>query len=291
MELQTEPVLRKIPHLEKQAHTVSRGIHAGVLKGGRPARKAADVLHGTWLGHPLHPALTDFTIGAWVFGCIFDWIGLLGKSRSAEKAADRLIDMGNIAAVPTALSGLMDYSTIPHDAMATGATHGLLNALGFVGNLFSASARKSGRRTTAVALSTAVCSGLMVSAWLGGKLVYRHRVGVNRTQEPEGPEGWAPVLDDVELPEGEPKRVEVDGSPVLLYRHEGTIYAIGAICGHAAGPLDEGSFDGTHVTCPWHQSVYDVRDGSIVHGPTCHPEPAYDVRVQDGRIELKLKSD
>jgi nitrite reductase/ring-hydroxylating ferredoxin subunit/uncharacterized membrane protein len=289
MKLETESVLQKIPYVHEEAHTISRGIHAGVLKGGRATRKAADVLHGTWMGHPLHAALTDFTIGAWMLGSIFDWIGLLGKSKSAEEAADQMIDMGNASALPTAMAGLIDYSTIPNPAMTTGATHGLFNAVGFVVNLFSASARRSGRRSLAVALSTAVCGGLLASAWLGGELVYRYKVGVNRTPKPKGPDHWEPVLDEGELMEDVPQRVEVEGVPVLLYTHEGTIYAMGAVCGHDAGPLDEGSFDGAEVTCPWHQSVYDVRDGSVVHGPTCYSEPAYDVRVFDGKIELRLR--
>ncbi|MGE5294716.1 MAG: Rieske 2Fe-2S domain-containing protein [Solirubrobacterales bacterium] len=291
MKLETESVLQKIPHMDAQTHTISRGIHAGVLKGGRATRKAADVLHGTWMGHPLHAALTDFTIGAWTLASIFDWIGLLGKSKAAREAADRMIDMGNASAVPTAVAGLVDYSTIPNSAMATGGTHGLLNAVGYVVNLLSASARKSGKRTLGVALSTAVCTGLLASAWLGGEMVYRYKVGVNRTRKPEGPEDWEPVLDESELMEDEPQRIEVQGAPVLLYRHEGDIYAVGAVCGHAAGPLEEGTFDGTKVTCSWHQSVYDVRDGTVVHGPSCYAEPAYDVRVQDGRIELRLSSE
>jgi len=36
-------------------------------------------------------------------------------------------------------------------------------------------------------------------------------------------------------------------------------------------------------------SVYDLRDGGVVHGPSTCAEPDYDVRVQTGRIELKLK--
>jgi nitrite reductase/ring-hydroxylating ferredoxin subunit/uncharacterized membrane protein len=289
--LDSERALRKIPELHEQAYRFSRGLHNEVLKGGEPARQAVDVLHGRWLGHPLHAALTDTTIGAWLLGSVLDCIGLALGHEGVEKCADRLIDVGNATAVPTALSGLADFTTIPEEALASGATHGLLSACGFVCNLLSAGARKSGLRPLGVLLSAAAAGGLLASAWLGGELVYKYKVGVNRTRKPDGPQDWQPVLNENELPEGQPTRVEVKGAPILLYRREGTIYAMGAVCGHAAGALEEGTFEGMDVTCPLHQSVYDLRDGRVVHSPSLYPEPTYDVRVREGKIELKARGE
>lgn len=287
--IDAERVLRRIPKLDEKSLAVSRGIHREVLRGGRPVRAAADVLHGKWLGHPLHAALTDFTVGAWMLAPIFDWLALVYGSKKAERAADRLVDVGNASAVPTALAGLADFSTIPHGAAATGAVHGLLNSCGLALNLVSASARQSGRRPLGALLSAVAFGGLLLSAWLGGEMVYRHKVGVNRTVKPSGPWDWTAVLDEHSLQDGVPRRVVVAGAPVLLYSHEGVLYAIGAVCGHAAGPLENGSFENCYVTCPWHQSTYDLCNGGVVHGPTTYPEPDYDVRVLNGKIELKLK--
>jgi nitrite reductase/ring-hydroxylating ferredoxin subunit/uncharacterized membrane protein len=289
--LDSERALRKIPELQEQAQRVARGLHQEVLKGGRPARQAADVLHGRWLGHPLHAALIDVTVGAWFLGSVLDCIGLAFRHRGVEKCADRLIDLGNGAAVPTALSGLADFTTIPEEAMASGATHGLLNVCGFLCNLLSAGARKSGLRPLGVVLSAVATGGLLASARLGGEMVYRYRVGVNRTRKAEGVTDWRPVLNEGELPEGQPMRGEVDGVPVLLYRRAGEVYAMGAVCGHAAGALEEGTFDDTQVTCPLHQSVYDMQDGCVVHGPSLYSEPTHDVRIREGKIELKSKSE
>ena len=130
---------------------------------------------------------------------------------------------------------------------------------------------------------------MTVSAWLGGELTYRHSVGVNRSSRPDGPKEWTPVIEDAELPEQQPRRVEFEGSPILLYRYNGSVYAIGSVCGHDGGPLDQGRFDGYCVECPWHQSVYDLRDGRVVHGPTAYAKPSYDTRVIDGRVEIKLR--
>src|SRR5689334_13649228 len=145
-ELETEEILEEVPQLKQQASTVSRGLHQWILDGGGPRRKAADLLHGTWLGHPLHPVLTDLTVGAWVFSFVFDLLSLVTRSRSMRRAADTLLDLGNVSATSTALTGLADYSTISEDAMATGATHGLLNTLGLGMALLSARSRKKGKR-------------------------------------------------------------------------------------------------------------------------------------------------
>jgi len=74
--LDSERALRKIPELQEQAHRVARGLHNRVLKGGPPARRVADALHSRWLGHPLHAALIDVTVGAWFLGSVLDCIGL-----------------------------------------------------------------------------------------------------------------------------------------------------------------------------------------------------------------------
>jgi nitrite reductase/ring-hydroxylating ferredoxin subunit/uncharacterized membrane protein len=286
-EIEPEEILKEVPQFENQAHSVSRGVHSWVLKA-RPRRQAADLLHGTWMGHPLHSVLTDMTIGAWVFSFVLDLLSLNRCSRSIRRAADTLLNLGNATATTTALAGLADYSTIPDRAVTTGATHALLNTLVLVISLFSALLRKNGKREQGIWLSSLSSSILMVSAWLGGELAYKYKVGVNKIPEPTEPQKWHPTIPEQDLPEMTPKRVEVAGSPILLYRYHGQLYAIGAVCGHDGGALEEGQFEGYCVTCPLHQSVYDLRDGSVVHGPTTYPEPSYEVRVHQGHLEVRL---
>jgi nitrite reductase/ring-hydroxylating ferredoxin subunit/uncharacterized membrane protein len=233
--------------------------------------------------------MTDMTIGAWVFSFVLDLLSLRRGSRSLRRSADTLLNLGNATATTTALAGLTDYSTIPDRAVASGATHALLNILVLGISLTSAVLRRQGKRGQGILLSSLSSSLLMVSAWLGGELAYKYKVGVNKIPQPAEPEKWHPTIQDQELPERTPRRVEVDGSPVLLYRYQGQVYAIGAVCGHDGGALDEGTFEGTCVTCPLHQSVYDLRDGSVVHGPSTYAEPQYEVRVQQGRLEVRLR--
>jgi len=285
--IEPEEILKEIPQFEDQAYSISRGVHSWILKG-KPRRQAADLLHGTWLGHPLHSVLTDMTIGAWVASFVLDLLSLRRRSRNIRRAADTLLNLGNASATTTALAGLSDYSTIPDRAVATGATHALLNTLVLVISLFSALLRKRGKRQQGILLSSLSSSVLMISAWLGGELAYKYKVGVNKIPESAEPEKWHPTIPEQELAEMTPKRVDVGGSPLLLYRYQGRVYAIGAVCGHDGGALEQGEFEGYCVTCPLHQSVYDLRDGSVVHGPTTYPEPSYEVRVQQGRLEIRL---
>jgi nitrite reductase/ring-hydroxylating ferredoxin subunit/uncharacterized membrane protein len=284
-----DSVTERTPVLAETGMQLARVLHTGVLRGGHTVRSLIDVLHGTWLSHPLHPMLTDVAIGAWTMGALFDIIAIGHNSRQTEHAADTLTTVGAIAAVPTAIAGLADYSTIPKGAAGSGFLHALLNSLALILYLFSLRDRKNGDRGRAVSFSAAAYSLLLFSAWIGGHLVYKHRVGVNHTEPASKPEEWQAIMAENELHEQEPRRVEVVGSPVLLYRYGGTIYATAAVCGHAGGPLEQGQFDEYCVQCPWHDSVYDLRDGSIVHGPTTYTLPKYAARIQNGQVEIRAE--
>src|SRR5215216_548586 len=182
--LEPEEILREVPQFEQQAYSISRGVHNWVLKGGKSRRQAADLLHGTWLGHPLHSVLTDMTIGAWVFSFVLDLLSLNSRSRGLQRSADTLLNLGNASATTTALAGLTDYSTIPDRAVATGATHALLNTLVLGISLFSSLLRKKGKREQGILLSSLSSSILLISAWIGGELAYRYKVGVSKIIKP-----------------------------------------------------------------------------------------------------------
>src|ERR1700722_12378370 len=108
-----ETAMKEMGGVGKVGTDVSLAIHDAILKGGEPTRAAADVLHGKWLGHPLHPVLTDITIGAWVMGGVFDVVGEVTDNPSLKDAGDRLAEAGTISAIPTAFTGLTDFSTFP----------------------------------------------------------------------------------------------------------------------------------------------------------------------------------
>ena len=286
---EVEQAIKRIPGLEHAGAQLASSIHKAVLSGGTPARAIADALHGTWFGHPLHAALTDIPIGAWALAALFDAYAGMGGGPAAEQAADMLLSIGAAAAVPTALAGLADYSAIDDRALAVGAAHGLLNTAGLGLFLLSIWARAAGQRRRGVLLSTLGLAVVGASAGLGGDLVYRLGVGVNHAEPAHKPTSWTAVLPPDDLAEGQAQRVELAGKPVLVYHDANQLYAIGAVCSHAGGPLEEGTFADGCVECPWHQSVFDLRDGSVVHGPATMAQPAYEARVRNGQVELRHK--
>jgi nitrite reductase/ring-hydroxylating ferredoxin subunit/uncharacterized membrane protein len=277
-------------HLNETAMQLAQTLHEAVLDGGESTRQLADLLHGTWLGHPLHPILTDVVVGAWTIGAIFDYVAHFGNSRQAEIVADALTDVGNVAAVPTILSGLTDFSAIPQSAAGMGLAHAAANNIGFVLQLASARARREGDRERALTLSTVAMVVMTAGAYLGGHLSYAKKVGVKHTDDVEEPRGWAPALEANKLRSHEPRRIDVAGHPVLLYREGERLHAVGAVCPHAGGPLEQGHFANGCVQCPWHDSVFALHDGRVVHGPSTYPITHYDTRVRDGMIEVRVTS-
>lgn len=277
----------RIPGFAERGLAVSRAIHDAVLKGGKPARRVADALHGTWMGHPLHIVLTDFTLGAWSAGVVYDAVALATGSRFARRAGGSLAALGTVSAVPTAITGITDYSTVPQPAAAQATLHATANSVGLTLYLFSLAQRSRGDHRSGAYLAFAAAAAAGVGAYLGGHLVYRHKVGVDHGQGFHEWEDWKPALAADELPERQPVRVDVDGEAVLLYREDGAVYAIDAVCAHAGGPLEEGEVRDCEVKCPWHDSVFSLRDGRLVHGPSVHPQQAFETRERGGQIELR----
>src|SRR5581483_2840279 len=162
-----------------------------------PALKSA--LNGTWLGHPAHPMLTDIPIGAWTAACALDVVG----GKRGRGAADRLVGLGVLAALPTAATGGANYADF-NDARTrrVGLVHAAANDVAIV--LFGASwlARKHGRRWKGRALSLAGMGAMTVGGYLGGHLSYGLGRGVDHTAWEERPEDWVDAVEESALPEG-----------------------------------------------------------------------------------------
>jgi nitrite reductase/ring-hydroxylating ferredoxin subunit/uncharacterized membrane protein len=284
-----DPLIKSVSALQEYGVQVKTGLHDFVLQGGDQMRRITDLLHGIPLGHPLHALLTDIPIGAWTLGALFDLLSLTSPlSKRYKQTADDLTALGVIAAIPTAIAGATDYSTIKEEAADYGLLHGILNVTGLVLYILSWRARRRNQRLIGIGFGMLGMGVITASSWLGGEMVYRLRVGSNHSPAPEAPEEWQAVFPAKELEEGEAQRVEVAGQPVLLYRSGGTVSAISAVCAHAGGPLDEGKFYDGCVQCPWHDSVFDLSSGQVVHGPSVYHQPTYDVRVTNGQIRLRI---
>jgi len=273
--------------LDDWAGKVQGVLHAAVSQGGPTARRAKDWLNGVWLGHALHPALTDVTIGAWSTGFMLDVVG--------RREADAAITIGVLSAIPTAMSGAADFADTSEEPRRIALIHGLLNATGLVCMLGSLLARRGDKRALGFGLSTLGLGLTGVSAWLGGELVYRLGTSVSRIAfEPRIGE-FQVVAQASELEEGKlaSRTLTVDGASVAiaLLKTGSQVAAFSNTCPHWGGPLAEGKLlDGnTVVECPWHASQFRLADGSACQGPAATPVTVYEARIRDGNVEVRSR--
>ncbi|HEX5499974.1 MAG TPA: Rieske 2Fe-2S domain-containing protein, partial [Thermomicrobiales bacterium] len=207
-----------------------------------------------------------------------------------ERAADLSFGLGLAAAPLAVLSGAAQWQDAAYaeSPRRVGALHATLNAAATLCIAGSLTARQQGSRTTGMALSTLGLGIATVAAWLGGNLAYDLGIGVDHAAFEEPPEKWTDACAVADLEEGKPKRVELPHAPVMLLRHPDGIHAIGAVCSHLGGPLEKGKIEGETVTCPWHGSVFCLLDGWVQHGPATMSVPAYDVRIEGDRVQVRL---
>jgi nitrite reductase/ring-hydroxylating ferredoxin subunit/uncharacterized membrane protein len=271
--------------LEPLAERLQRGVVAVYGAGGRTGRRIRDALHGTWLGHPLHPVLTDIPLGAWTVAAILDWSQRNGDRRLGH-AADAAIGIGLAGAVGAAATGLTDWQHTVDDDRRAGLLHGLLNVSAAMLYTVSLVLRRRGVRGIGRGIATAGFTVSLAAAYLGGHLVYRKRLGVDHAEHPDW-DDFVAVLPERDLAESTPRRVDVRGASVVLVRRAGRIYALADSCAHLGGPLSEGSVDEDGIRCPWHGSRFALEDGRLLEGPSTFPQPCLEVRVRNDKIELR----
>jgi len=247
-----------------------------------------DVLHGVWLGHPLHPALVQAPIGAWLGAAVLDAVP--GTSRSATV----LVGVGTASAVPAVVAGLNDWASLPSEPRRLGLIHAASNAVGV--GLYTASliARLNGNHRLGRRLAYGGIGVVSLGAFLGGHLSYRFAAGVNQAAPAlrRIPDGWHDLCELAALTEGRGLVSRIGDVSVLVSRTGETVTAMIERCGHETGPLGNGEFtriDGTDcVTCPWHGSTFRLSDGAVVHGPASTDQPVLNTRIRDGRVQASL---
>jgi nitrite reductase/ring-hydroxylating ferredoxin subunit/uncharacterized membrane protein len=285
-ETTSQRIVEALPFLDRIADVVQPKVHEAVEAGGAATR---DVLDGTWLEVPLHPALTDVPIGSWTATLVFDGLDAATNSRVMRNAADASLAFGVLGALGAAITGLSDWRYLSGGSRRMGLAHGLLNAIGLAFSIISLVLRAGGRRNAGRLAFLAGYSVSGTAAHLGGELSYNYGLRVNRNVfQGSGPEEFVPVLDEEELSQDGMRRVEADGAAILLSRSSnGEVCAISSVCGHFGGPLEQGDREGNTVICPWHKSRFGLCSGEAIDGPAVFPQSRYETRVRDGRIEVK----
>ncbi len=259
---------------------------------GPTGQKIVNFLTGMWLGHPLHPVLTDIPVGAWTTAIVLDRMSEDTHSRGLERGADVTVALGVAGAVGAAVSGLTDWHYTVGEPRRTGLLHATFNtvALGlYAGSMIS---RASRNRALGRDLAMAGYLVMTLGAYLGGDLVYRQKIGVNHAPEEIDAPEFTAVMNELDLPENQLTRASLKQIPIVLLRRGSQIYALAEVCAHMGGPLADGSIEEDEqgnpaVVCPWHGSIFDMKSGNVINGPSAYPQPCFDTRVRDGKIEVR----
>jgi nitrite reductase/ring-hydroxylating ferredoxin subunit/uncharacterized membrane protein len=249
-----------------------------------PIRPVKDFLNGTWLGHPVHAALTDLPVGAMTVAIVLDIIG-------QHVAADVTVLVGVLSILATAVSGLADYTDVDGKARSRATVHATVMTIALVVFVVSLLIRAGNPADRAVPIILLVIGYLIltVGAEIGGDLVYLVGTNVNRHAWRGAGAKWVALdlggLPDI--PEGGPTKVKAGINTLILVRTGETILALHETCAHAGGPLSEGTLVDGCIQCPWHGSRFRLTDGHVARGPAMYDQPAYEIRRSDAGFEVR----
>jgi len=280
------------PFAERLSDGLQHIIQVVVGAHRKPPRRLKSLLNGTWLGHPLHPAITDVPITAWITTAVFDVLWLISPVTFAwaARGAEVTVLIGLLAALGAIVTGLTDWSDTYGAERRVGLNHALFNASATILYLVSFVLRllqAPGDSILAAIIGFVGLASVLYAAYLGGDMVFTKGTGVNHTAWEAESDDYEAVLPLERVEENKLYRVTASGVPVVLVRRGLQLYAISATCPHAGGPLDEGTLDGDIVECPWHGSRFCMRDGRVLTGPATVHAPRYDVRVRNGQVEVR----
>jgi nitrite reductase/ring-hydroxylating ferredoxin subunit/uncharacterized membrane protein len=248
----------------------------------RPISPIKDLLHGRWLGHPLHAALTDIPIGLLFGSVVLDLVN--------QPAAADIVLLGTIVfMLLSAISGLADYSDTEGTALTRATLHATLMVVTLVILIVSAVIRAGGPadRTLPIVLSIIGFLLITAGAFVGGDVAYVFGNMVSRHAFRGPGTKWVKldtgsVSDVAALPEATPTKMRAGINDLLVVRIGDTVHVLHNVCAHAGGPLNEGQLVDGCIQCPWHGSRFQLTDGTARRGPTVYDQPSYELRAADG---------
>ena len=198
--------IESAPKLDRPASTV------GQVAERAGAGRLGAVLRGDWLGHALHPLLTDFPLGCWLSSGLLD----LSGAKAFRPASRRLVGLGLVFTLPTVAAGMADYGEIDDTRSRRVATvHAIGNATVGLAYLMSWNARRRGHHWRGVVWGLAGGSGAWATGYLGGHLSFARRVGTGeRGMDLETP--GASAMDDSDRRAEEQALIASGARPVIV---------------------------------------------------------------------------
>jgi len=182
-------LIEQQPWLAELGETLQPGVREILENLGEGVN---DLLHGKWLGHPLHPVLTDVPVGAWTAALVIDALELMSGNDGIGDAADLAVGVGLAGAVGAAVTGAADWSETDGRARTIGVAHAALNVAATTLYVTSLVMRRSGSRRAGIGVSLLGYAIASASAYLGGHLVFGESIGVEGTAAGEWTERYLP---------------------------------------------------------------------------------------------------
>ena len=239
-------------------------------------------LHGTWLGHPLHPLLTDVPVGGLTIALVLDLLGYYDGANVATLA-------GFAGLILAAIAGFVDLDETDGKARQYGGVHASLMLVAMVFYGLSIVIRFDIAPGTATQATVAAAAGylfIVMGAYIGGDLVFTLGNMVDRHAWRSGGAKWT-ALDVTEVPERQPLKAKAGAQTLVVVRVGEKIQALHDTCAHAGCSLSDGTLVGDTIQCGCHGSRYKLADGSVVVGPATYDQPSYEVRRTEGKLEVR----
>ncbi len=275
--------IERAPALDGPVRVLSETVVRALPPGPR-----ADALHGVPFGQPAHPALIRMPLGCWTSAVLLDLF------RGTERAAGTLVAVGLAAALPSAATGLADWSALHRHQQRVGLVHAISQACATT--LFGASllARLTGRHGNGKVLSASGLAVATVGAYLGGHLALRLGAGASHAEPIDhlAALGWHDLCPLDDLPDGHLARRQLGYLSLLALRQGDTVHVLSDHCAHLGGPLHQGRVvtvrGAACVSCPWHGSTFRLSDGAVMHGPATARQPVFESRISDsGCVQVR----
>ena len=278
--------IERAPVLDRPVRVLSDTVVRALPPGAR-----TDALHGVPFGQPAHPALVRMPLGCWTSAVLLDLF------RGSGRAAGTLVAAGLVTALPSAATGLADWSALHRHQQRVGLVHAITQA--GATTLFGASllARVAGRPGNGKVLSAGGLALATAGAYLGGHLALRLGAGASHAEPIDhlASLGWHDLCPLSELPDGRLARRQLGYLSLMALRSGDTVHVLSDHCAHLGGPLHQGRVvtvrDATCVTCPWHGSTFRVSDGAVMHGPATARQPAFDSQISEsGWVQVRPRA-
>lgn len=273
--------------LDRPSYRLEHGLTFVFAALGRHRERVTNALHGTWLGHPLHPALTSLPTGAVATTVAMDAASMVpGRGLSLRDASRFSLGIGILGSLGAAATGVTDWQYTHEKSRRIGAVHGVLNAVATALYVMSWRDRRRGRHARGVIGSTLGYGLTLSSGYLGAALVYGSGTGVDQSGARLSVTDWTPAIPLAQL-DGRPKRVQVADIGIVVYRSGDDVFAVGAYCPHLGAPMSDGWVDRAQIVCPWHGSRFECGSGDVLRGPATAALPRYPTRVRHGIVEVR----